>query len=123
MWDNVNTHVSAAMRAFLEAHAGWLTVVRLPAYAPDLNPTESVWANVKNGLGNLAARGVDHPEAVIRNRLKRIQYRPELFPGFPAQYLQPWLIGQGQHWYQRAAHNPDNLADAVRALAGRRPNE
>jgi hypothetical protein len=40
-------------------------------------------------------------------------------------YFQPWLIGQGQHWYQLAAHNPDNLADipAVRALAGRRPSQ
>ncbi len=27
------------MRAFIEAHPDWLTEVRLPAYAPDLNPT------------------------------------------------------------------------------------
>ena len=44
------------MRAFTGAHPDWLTVVRLPAYAPDLNPAEGVWANMKNGLGNLAAR-------------------------------------------------------------------
>src|SRR5690242_13732602 len=37
-------------------------------------------------------------------------------------YFQAWLIGQGQHWYQLAARNPDNLAaiPAVRGLAGRR---
>lgn len=40
---------------------------------------------VKNSLGNLAGHGVDHLAAVIRNRLKRIQYRPELFPGFLVQ--------------------------------------
>ena len=40
IWDNLNTHVSAAMRAFTDAHQDWLTVVRLPAYAPDLNPAE-----------------------------------------------------------------------------------
>lgn len=85
IWDNVNTHISAAMRAFLDAHTDWLTVIALPAYAPDLNAAESVWANVKNGLGNLAAQGVDHLAAVIRNRLRRIQYRPELFPGFLTQ--------------------------------------
>jgi hypothetical protein len=39
-WDNLNTHISAAMRAFTDAHRDWLTVVRLPAYAPDLNPAE-----------------------------------------------------------------------------------
>src|ERR1019366_4248435 len=59
IWDNLNTHISAVMRAFTDAHDDWLTVVRLPAYAPDLNPAEGVWANMKNGLGNLAARNVD----------------------------------------------------------------
>lgn len=40
-------------------------------------------------------------------------------------YFQPWLIGQGQHWWQHAAQNPDNLADlpAVRALTGSSPWE
>ena len=32
-WDNLNTHVSALMCAFIEAHDQWLTVARLPAYA------------------------------------------------------------------------------------------
>jgi hypothetical protein len=85
VWDNVNTHVSAVMRTFIKAHRQWLTVVQLPAYAPDLNPVEGVWSVVKNGLGNLAGHGVDHLAAVIRNRLKRIQYRPDLFPGFITQ--------------------------------------
>jgi transposase len=40
IWDNLNTHISAAMRAFIEAHPGWLTEARLPAYAPDLNAVE-----------------------------------------------------------------------------------
>jgi transposase len=83
-WDNLNTHISAAMRAFTGAHQDWLTVVQLPSYAPDLNPAEGVWANMKNGLGNLAARNVDQLAAVLRNRLKRIQYRPALI-GFLAQ--------------------------------------
>jgi DDE superfamily endonuclease len=84
-WDNVNTHVSTVMRAFTAAHGDWLTVVQLPAYAPDLNPVEGVWSVVKNGLGNLAAHGLDHLAAIIRNRLKRIQYRPQLYHGFLTQ--------------------------------------
>ena len=40
IWDNLNTHTSKAMRAFTSAHPDWLTVIRLPAYAPDLNPVE-----------------------------------------------------------------------------------
>ncbi|HUY44149.1 MAG TPA: transposase [Streptosporangiaceae bacterium] len=85
IWDNLNTHISATMRKFVSSHPDWLTEVRLPACAPDLNPAEGVWANMKNGLGNLAARDVDQLAAIIRNRLKRIQYRPELIGGFLAQ--------------------------------------
>ena len=48
-------------------------------------PTESIWSNMKNGLGNLAVRDVDQLAAVVKNRLKRIQYRPALIDGFLAQ--------------------------------------
>jgi transposase len=73
------------MRTFISSHPGWLTEMRLPAYAPDLNPVEGAWANMKNGLGNLAARDVDQLAAIMKSRLKRIQYRPALIDGFLAQ--------------------------------------
>jgi hypothetical protein len=44
-----------------------------------------VWANLKNGLGNLAVVGLDGLAVVVKNRLKRIQYRTALISGFPAQ--------------------------------------
>jgi putative transposase len=81
VWDNLNTHISAAMRDLIAAR-DWLHVIRLPAYAPDLNPVEHVWSHVKRGLGNLIVHGVDHLVAVVKNRLKRIQYRPELTDAF-----------------------------------------
>jgi putative transposase len=85
IWDNLNTHISAAMGGFVSSHSDWLTEVRLPACAPELNPAEGVWANMKNGLGSLAARDVDQLAAIVKNRLKRIQYRPALIDGFLAQ--------------------------------------
>ena len=33
-WDNLNTHVSATMRTFTDAHKQWLTVARLPVTHP-----------------------------------------------------------------------------------------
>jgi hypothetical protein len=60
-------------------------VVRLPAYAPDLNPTEGAWAHLKRDLGNLVACGVDQLAATVKTLLKRIQYRPDLIDGFLAQ--------------------------------------
>ena len=85
IWDNLNAHISATMCAFIGAHPDWLTEARLPAYAPDLNAVEGAWANMKNGLGNLSASDVDQLTAIIKNRLKSIQYRPALIDAFLAQ--------------------------------------
>lgn len=71
------------MKQMIAARA-WLTVVLLPAYAPDLNPVEGVWSHVKRSLANLAALTVDL-ERLIRNRLKRLQYRPAVLDGFVAE--------------------------------------
>ena len=46
---------------------------------------EGVWANMKNGLVNLAACTADQLTAIVRTWLKRIQYRPALVNGFLAQ--------------------------------------
>jgi putative transposase len=83
VWDNLNTHVSAAMRQMIDARA-WLHVIRLPAYAPDLNPVEAVWSHLKRSIGNLAVRGIDQLQAIIKNRLKSIQYRTDLLDSFLA---------------------------------------
>lgn len=83
VWDNLNTHISVAMRELIDTR-DWLHVIRLPAYAPDLNPTEGVWSHLKRSIGNLAVRGIDQLQAVIKNRLKRIQYRTDLLDGFLA---------------------------------------
>jgi transposase len=86
VWDNLNTHKSALMSTFAEAHDDWLTVARLAAYAPELNPVGGAWANMKSSLGNLGSCSTPRQLAVImKNRLKRIQYRPGLIGGFLAQ--------------------------------------
>lgn len=83
IWDNLNTHRSAAMRELIAAR-DWLHVIRLPAYAPELNPAEQVWSHIKRGLGNLLVWGLDELVAVVKNRLKRVQYRPGLLDAFLA---------------------------------------
>jgi transposase len=85
VWDNLNIHTSQEMRAFVDAHADWLTVFQLPAYAPELNPAEGVWSHLKRALGNLAARTLDQLAVTIKSHLKRIQYRPDLINGFIAE--------------------------------------
>jgi DDE superfamily endonuclease len=83
VWDGLNTHVSGAM-AELVAARDWLTVFRLPPYAHELNPVERVWAVLKKSLANLAKRDIGQLTALIRTRLRRMQYRPGLLEGFLA---------------------------------------
>ena len=81
VWDNLNVHLGAELRAFTGAQA-WLRVFRLPAYAPDLNPVEGIWSVLKRGvLANLAVASFAHLVQVIRHGLKKIQYQPGLIEG------------------------------------------
>jgi putative transposase len=83
IWDNLNTHVSAAMTELIAAR-DWLTVVQLPPYAHELNPVELVWSHLKRSLANLAKRNIAQLTALVKTRLKRMQYRPGLLDGFLA---------------------------------------
>ena len=83
VWDNSNTHVSDAMTALIAAR-DWLTVYRLPPYAHELNPVEPVWSHLKRSLANLAKRNLTQLTALIKTRLRRMQYRPSLLAGFLA---------------------------------------
>jgi hypothetical protein len=83
VWDNLNTHVSAAM-AELAAARSWLTTYQLPPYAHELNPVEPVWSHLKRSLANLAKRNIGQLTALVKTRLKRMQYRPGLLDGFLA---------------------------------------
>ncbi|MFJ9871046.1 transposase [Streptomyces sp. NPDC101165] len=83
VWDRLNTHVSRLMRELI-AERTWLTAFLLPAHSPDLNPVEGVWVHVKRSLANLAVVALDRLEALVRNRLKRLHYRPGAVDGFMA---------------------------------------
>jgi len=84
VWDGLNTHTSRAMRE-LAAARDWLTVYRLPPYAPGLNPVEPVWSNLKRSLANLVKQDIGQLTALVKTRLRRMQYQPGLLVGFLAK--------------------------------------
>jgi putative transposase len=84
VWDGLNTHVSGAMRELVAARS-WLRVFRLPPYASELNPVEPVWSNLKRSLANLTKHDIGQLTALIKTRLRRMQYRPGLLDGFLAR--------------------------------------
>jgi len=84
VWDNLNTHASAVMAGLIAARP-WLTVFRLPPYASEFNPVEGIWSSLKRSLANLARHTIGRLTALIRTRLRRMQYRPGLLSAFLAR--------------------------------------
>lgn len=60
IWDNLNTHVSAAMSELIAAR-DWLTIFQLPPYAHELNPVELVWSHLKRSLASLPGQAQPRP--------------------------------------------------------------
>ncbi|MGW4425544.1 transposase [Streptosporangium sp. NPDC004631] len=78
VWDNLNTHLTAGMRAFI-AVQDRLTVVRPPIYAPDLNPVEGIWSPLRRAFpANIAFTNPEHLIRTVRQGLRTIQYRSDL---------------------------------------------
>ena len=71
--------------AELVAARSWLTVYRLPPCASELNPVEAVWSNLKRSLANLTKQNIGQLTALVKTRLRRMQYRAGLLHGFLAK--------------------------------------
>lgn len=83
IWDNLGAHKSQRMKKYLARQRSWLTVERLPAYAPELNPLEQVWGNVKTrDLANVCAPDLGTLRRPLHRGFGRIRREPELAAGF-----------------------------------------
>jgi hypothetical protein len=85
LWDGLSSHWSYKMRAHLATQRDWLTVERLPAYAPELNPVEGLWANLKGGeLANFAGDTVAEVADQAQHGVRRVCDSDSLVVGFLA---------------------------------------
>ncbi len=79
VWDNLPAHHSLAMQAWLAGQHAWLEVEYLPPYAPDLNPLEGLWANLKGvELANRACRSLEELAAAAEQGIGRVRGESEL---------------------------------------------
>jgi hypothetical protein len=46
IWDNLGAHHAGDLHAWARGQP-WLELAYLPSYAPELNPVEGLWANLK----------------------------------------------------------------------------
>ena len=73
IWDGLPSHRSRRMSDWIASQRHWLSVERLPGYAPDLNPIENVWGNLKSQeLANLCSSTIDQVADIAKGGLDRI---------------------------------------------------
>ena len=73
IWDGLPSHRSRRMSDWVVSQRHWLSVERLPGYAPDLNPIENVWGNLKSQeLANLCSNTIDQVADIAEGGLDRI---------------------------------------------------
>lgn len=79
IWDGAQIHHCRQVKAFLTAGAAKrLRLIRLPAYAPELNPDEGVWRWLKRNLGNLCCRNLAELRYEVGLAIQRLRRRPNV---------------------------------------------
>lgn len=74
LWDGLAAHRSKAVQAHIQEQKEWLTVERLPAYAPELNPVEYLWSVLKGkDVANLCADNLAQIQDKLQTAKERIQ--------------------------------------------------
>jgi transposase len=85
LWDGLSAPWSTKMRAFLDSQRDWLRAERLPAYAPELNPVEFLWANLKDlELANRPTTTLAEVADATEQGIQRICKHDSLAVGFLA---------------------------------------
>jgi transposase len=84
IWDGAPIHRSHVIKTFLENGAAHrIHLEQLPAYAPELNPGEGLWAHLKGvELRNVCCLNLPHLRRDLRDAVKRVRRKPRLIKGF-----------------------------------------
>jgi transposase len=84
IWDGAPIHRSHVIKTFLENGAAHrIHLEQLPAYAPELNPGEGLWAHLKGvELRNVCCLNLPHLRRELRDAVKRVRRKPRLIKGF-----------------------------------------
>ena len=93
IWDRGNIHDrSAFVRKYLAKHPEIVTE-KFPAYAPELNPDEGVWAYTKyNRLANYAPPNTSALRVRLHTELARLRNRRDLLASFIQHTPLPLLL-------------------------------
>lgn len=83
VWDGLPAHRSQPVKDFLASGAAKrLTLLQLPAYAPELNPQEGIWRYLKYvELANVCCRGLPELRSCLHKAIQRLRFRLHVIIG------------------------------------------
>ena len=82
-WDGLPAHRAKTVSAYMKSEKQWLRPVRFPAYAPELNPVEYLWAAMKKKyLAHLPVKGLPAIKKAIRRSKLRMARNTDTLFGF-----------------------------------------
>ena len=83
VWDGLPAHRSQPIKDFLASGAAKrLTLLQLPAYAPELNPQEGIWRYLKYlELANVCCHTLAELRLTLRKAIQRVRYRLHVIVG------------------------------------------
>lgn len=83
LWDGLPPHRSSATKEFEDQHRSRLSIYRLPAYCPDFNPMEWLWADVKwSRMKGFCPKTLLELKVKLRNCVRSLRRKPELVRSF-----------------------------------------
>lgn len=82
VWDRLNTHRAKIVAQWISSKPS-VSQEYFPPYAPELNPVEYVWGNVKNNpLANLPETDVDDLAYSAYRFTRKLQFKQSLLKSF-----------------------------------------
>lgn len=93
VWDNAGWHTSKELMEWFDPGQQFedITLIRLPPYAPDHNPTEHVWNQAKGAIANIQRETADHTfsafELFIKNGTFRYDFEHLSIPMGEADFV------------------------------------
>lgn len=91
IWDGLAVPRSRKVRDYVERSGGQIVLARLPAYAPELTPSEYIWGHLKQqAWANFCPGDIPHLGREAQRQLRRSQRRTPLIRAFWQQAKLSW---------------------------------
>jgi transposase len=83
VWDGSPIHRKEVTRFMVDGGSQYIHLEQLPAYAPELNPTEGVWQHLKHvELRNVCCKNLSHLSRELNLAIMRLRSKPLVIKSF-----------------------------------------